>query len=202
MSTVTTLILAPETINTGILKSTPKSNRFDASLISPWLNIAEIRFLKTFICAAFYDEMIANMNPLPTNYNPALGPVVKKFPTDAALETLWTQYLLDYLSLAVYYVALPNIVIQTGSNGLYFNNTEFSTNAGPNGLKLMQNIQLQNLNDLKPPIITYLCDNEALYPLFCRDGVCTDCGCTGCADGTGCTGKVPQSGRDLGIQFY
>jgi len=186
MSTVITLIKVQEVVNTGILKATPLSSRFDASLLSPWLDIAEKRFLKTFICTEFYNEMIANMNPLPSNYNIDLGPIELKFPTDAS----------------VYYVALPNISLQTGSNGLFFNNTDFSQNAGLDGLKFMQNTQLQNLNDLKPSIITYLCDNAALFPLFCRSGVCSSCGCSGCLSGEECTGKVPQAGRDLGIQFY
>jgi len=202
MSTVITLIKVQEVVNTGILKATPLSSRFDASLLSPWLDIAEKRFLKTFICTDFYNEMIANMNPLPSNYNIDLGPIELKFPTDANLENLWTQFLLPYLSLSVYYVALPNISLQTGSNGLFFNNTDFSQNAGLDGLKFMQNTQLQNLNDLKPSIINYLCDNAALFPLFCRSGVCIECGCVGCSSGEECTGQVPQGGRDLGIQFY
>ena len=54
MSTVITLIKVQEVVNTGILKATPLSSRFDASLLSPWLDIAEKRFLKTFICDDFY----------------------------------------------------------------------------------------------------------------------------------------------------
>ncbi len=194
MSTTITLIKVKEVVNTGIVKATPKSSRFDASLLSPWIAIAEQRFLRSFICDAFYEEMIVTMNPLDSNYNINLGPIVLKFPTNTALETLWTQYLLPYISLSVYYVALPNITLQTGSNGLFLNNTEFAQNAGIDGLKFMQNVQLQNLEDLKPIIITYLCKNEALYPLFCREGVCEE----ECLGGE----KVHQSGRDLGIQFY
>ena len=64
--------------------------------------------------------------------------------------------------------------MQTGSNGLFFNNTEHSTNAGVSGLKWMQDTQMQNLSDLKVSMIKFLCKNQANYPLFCTTGLCKD----------------------------
>jgi hypothetical protein len=205
MATVTTLIQPKEIINQGIFKATPLNDRFDAAKIAPVIHLAEDRFLKTFICSAFYDDLIAQKDPIPSNYNPNLPPLQQAFPSNADYEYLWTQYLLAYLSRAVYYMALPDIVLQTGSNGLFLNNTEFGSNGGIASLKFMQDTQLNNLEGRKPLIINYLCENQSTYPLFCPDGVCKGCYCSGCKDGSGCTnesGIITQSGRDLGIQFY
>ena len=192
MSTVTTLIQAAEIVNTGIVSATPLNKRFDASKIAPSIHLAEDRFFKTFVCTAFYDDLIAQKNPTPSNYNIKLGAIVLAYPSNADYEKLWTQYFLPYLSRAVYLVALPDIVIQTGSNGLFVNSTEFGENLGIKGLSFMQDTQLQNLDGRKPIIIKYLCDNKALFPLFCTEGICTD----------DCGDPIPQEGRDLGIQFY
>ena len=191
MATVTTLIKPSEIVNTGILSAAPLNSRFDASKLSSVVHLAEDRFLKTFVCAAFYADLVAQKNVVPSNYNPDLGPVVEAFPLNADYEFLYTEYLLSYLSRAVYYLALPEIVLQTGSNGLFLNNTEFNSNSGLDGLKFMQDTQLQNLEKRRPFIIDYLCKNKTTYTLFCDD----DCGC--CAD---CT--EVESGSNLGIIIY
>ena len=206
MSTVITLTTANDVVNTGNLKATPLNSRFDQSLLSMWLDIAEKRFLrksKSFMCDEFYNYMLSKVNSTPANYNPKLnnGVIVLKFPNNPELETLWTQHLLPYLSLAVYYVALPHIGLQTGSNGIFAANTEFAQNTGVSGVKYLQTSVLENIKDLKDPIVKFLCDNEALYPLFCREGVCK-CSCDGCIEGGTCTGELNEDGRDLGLQFY
>lgn len=196
MSTVITLIRPAEIVNAGIVKATPLNARFDASVLSPWVHFAEMRFLiepKSFMCQDFYQDLIAQRNVNDSNYNPDLGPIVQAFPTNADYETLWTQHLLPFLSLASYYVALPSISLQTGSNGLFFNNTEFSTNAGTEGLKFMQDSMLQNLDDAKAALVNFLCENKENYPLFCAEDYCSKCG-------EGDKGIV--EGRDLGIIFY
>ena len=207
MATVTTLIQPSEVINGGIFKATPLNDRFDAAKVSPVIHLAEDRFFKTFICKEFYDDLVAQKDPIPSNYNPNCPPLQQAYPLNPDYELLWTQYLLPYLSRAVYYMALPDITLQTGSNGLFLNNTEFGTNGGIESLKFMQDTQLNNLEGRKPIIIQFLCDNQETYPLFCPEGVCEECCCSGCKDGSGCNDKtehgiIKQSGRDLGIQFY
>ncbi|MCK4884409.1 MAG: hypothetical protein KAS30_06040, partial [Candidatus Diapherotrites archaeon] len=114
MATVTTLIQPPEIVNTGILSAAPLNSRFDASKLSSVVHLAEDRFLKTFICAEFYADLVAQKNTVPSNYNTDLGPLVQAYPLNADSEFLWTEYLLSFLSRAVYYLALPEIVLQTG----------------------------------------------------------------------------------------
>ena len=82
MSTVITLIQAEEVVNQGIVKGSPLSNRFDASQIAFNIPEAERRFLKTFINSEFFDNLVAEKNPIPSNYNPDLGPIVLAYPTN------------------------------------------------------------------------------------------------------------------------
>ena len=175
MSTVITLIQAEEVVNQGILKGSPLSSRFDASQIAPNIAEGERRFLKTFINEEFFDDLIAEKNPTPSNYNPDLGLIVLAFPNQADYELLWTQHLFPYLSRTSYYESLDGIVIQVGSNGAFLNDTQFGTNVGIQGLKYMKDAALEWLNGRQPDIITFLCENEAEYPLFDRTGHCADC---------------------------
>lgn len=201
MSTVTTLIQPKEIVNAGIVKASPLNARFDASIIAPVIHLAEDRFLKTFICSEFYEDLISQKNPIPSNYNDKLGPIVQAYPSNADYEFLWTEYLLAYLSRCSYYMALPDIAVQTGSNGLFVNNTEFGQNIGVDGIKFKRDIELQNIEGRKPIILKYLCDNSEKYPLFNTEGICKEC-CHDCKEGNCNKHSVLQNGRDLGIIIY
>lgn len=203
MSSVTTLIQPKEIVDAGIVKASPLSSRFDASQISPWVYIAEYRFLlkpKSFMCQDFYNDLLAQKNATPSNYNPDLGAIVKAYPSNADYETFWKEYLLPYLSLASVYVALPFIATQTGSNGLFDNNTEFSTNNGQEASKTHQDTMLQNLEDAKARMIEFLCRNKATYPLFDQDSKI--CGCCDEDDACSDCNFEGSEGRDLGFIFY
>jgi len=205
MSTVITLIQPKEIVDAGIFKAAPLNSRFDASLLAPWIHFAEIRFLiqpKAFMCDEFYQDLIAQKNATPSNYNIKLGPIVLAYPSNADYELLWTQYLLPYLSLASFFVSLPYIDIQTGSNGSYHNTSVFAENVKLEGQRTLEDETLENLKDAQARIINFLCTNSETYPLFCTDGICKSC-CDECKTNN-CTkhGKFPQEGRDLGIVFY
>lgn len=186
MSTVITLIKAEEVVNQGILKGAPLSSRFDSSQISPNISEAEDRFFKTFINEEFYDNLIFEMNPLASNYNPDLGPVVLKYPTNPLYETLWTQYFFTYLSWAAYHESLDGIVVQIGSNGAFLNHTEYGDSIGIKGLKFLKDSALQTLQGKKPRIIKYLCDNKTDYPLWDSEPYCDEC--SGTKNDSGKTG--------------
>jgi len=172
MSTVITLIQPSEVVNQGIFKGAPYNNRFDQSLVAPNIHLAEDRFLKTFICKAFYDDLVAEKNATPSNYNADLGALVQAYPSNAAYETLWTQYLLPYLSRAVLCLTLPSVTLQVSSQGVMTNNSEYAQNSGLSGMKFLMDNELRNTEERKPIIIKFLCDNEASYPLFCRSNFC------------------------------
>ena len=56
---------------------------------------------------------------------------------------------------------------------------EFADNAGISGSKYLQDAMMKRIDDLRPKIESYLCDNKADYPLFNDD----DCPCSDCEDG-------------------
>jgi len=175
MSTVDTLIQAAEVVNQGIVRGAPLGNRFDASQISPNIAEGERRFLKNFINAAFFTDLLAQKNPVPSNYNADIGPIVLAFPSNAAYETLWTQWLYPYLSKTSLFESMNWIVIQIGSNGAFLNNTTFGENIGIKGLKQVKDDLLQSIEGVQPSIINFLCENKADYPLWDSTGYCDDC---------------------------
>jgi hypothetical protein len=175
MATTITLIQPKEVINAGQFKAAPLNARFDQSVIAPYVAFAEDRFLKPFVCAAFYDDLIAEKNATPSNYNIALGAIVQAFPNNSDYEFLWKEYLLPYLSMAVAFQSLPFIAVQAGSNGMFENNTTFGQNIGYQGTKYYMDLMLKTIEDRQVKIKEYLCDNKSLFPLFCYEDVCESC---------------------------
>lgn len=183
MSTIITLIQVEEVVNQGIVKAASLGNRFDASLIAPNIPQAELRFLKTstspsssgFINPEFFDDLVAQKNPDPSNYNEDLGPIVLAYPSNADYELLWTQWLFPFLSKASYYESLDNIVIQVGSIGAQISSTQFGESVGISGLKHMKDTTMQDLTGNKPHIVNFLCANKDKYPLWDDTGYCSDC---------------------------
>lgn len=183
MSTVITLIQAEEVVNQGIVKGAPIGNRFDANLIAPNIAQAELRFLKSstdpsssgFINGEFFDDLIAQKNTTPSNYNPDLGGIVQAYPSNADYETLWTQWLFPFLSKAAYYESLPSIVMQAGSLGIFFQETQYGENIGVKGLERLEDKTMADLTGNKPHIIQFLCKNKDKYPLWDDTGYCSEC---------------------------
>lgn len=187
-----------EVINGGIVRPTPLNARFDVQLLAPNVNVAELRFIKPLLCADLYNDMIAEKNASDANYNPNVGALVAKFPTNAAYEALWVAYLQELCARAVYFVSLPNIAFQTGSNGVYNNNSEFAQNAGDKGFKILQDNETQAITALTGAIKQYLCDNRADFPLYPADEKCecsSDCECDTCS------GLSPYTKQNFGLIF-
>ena len=203
---MTSLIQASEVINGGIVRPVPTNARFDSQLVAPHLAVAENRFLLPIICAAMYADMISKKNATPSNYNPNIGSIVQVFPADANYETLWTEFVMQLCAYGVLYMSLPFIGIQTGSNGLFINESQFAESAGIKGVKYLQDTILDNHIELiGQRLLEYLCDNAADYPLFPVDDKCQNCGC-GCGQ-SNCNGlsTCPNKQRvtkKLGIIIY
>jgi hypothetical protein len=177
-----TLIKPAEVVNTGIYRPAPVTARFDVNQISPHVKDSEERFLQPLLGVALYDDMIAQQNPLESNYNPAVGAIVNKFiaPAPAIYETLWTSFLLRYTAYAVYYEVLPYLTIQVSSKGIYQNDSEFAQNAGVQGVRFLQDNMMQRIDNLKPLIENFLCENKTDLPLFdAKNCPCED-DCGGC----------------------
>jgi len=204
MSAAITLISANEVVNGGIVRPTPLNSRFDSQLLAPNIALAEERFLLPVLCAKFYADLIAQKTTDDANYNTAVGPIVPKFGTNADYEFLWKNYLQELTARAVMYMSIDDISIQTGSNGLYLNNSEYSENAGMAGLKFKEDRQLQKIDLCKGRMLRYMCENADKYPLWPKDSFCKSCGCT-CDDDCNCETskpKEPHTSKKLGIIIY
>ena len=175
MSTVRTLITAFEIVNQGIVKAAPFSNRFDASILAPQIDLAEQRFLKTFINPEFYDDLKAQRTPNEIQYNPDIGAYQIAYPSNADYEELFTQYLYPYICRSVIYESYPYIAIQTESNGLLLNQPSYGQNAGVKVMQMQRDSMLGTLEGTRVLIIKYLCENKEKYPLWDDSKYCNDC---------------------------
>jgi len=178
-----TLIKAGEVINGGVYRATPLEARFDQQIIAPNIKIAELTYIIEVVCKPLYDDLIVEQNPLEANYNPNIGAIVEKFPTNAAYETLWTDGGLGMLcARAVYLLCLPYVGIKVGSNGMFTTNIENATNAVDKQLKYMIDAEGKNLKVLQDYVANYLCQNSSSYSLFPATEKCKDVeGCNDCA---------------------
>jgi hypothetical protein len=102
---MTTLIKPAEVVNTGTFRAAPVNARFDINVISPHIQSAEERFIIPILTKDLYNDMVAQQNPLISNYNPDAGALVDKFLglSLANYESLWELYLLRLVSYCVYY---------------------------------------------------------------------------------------------------
>jgi len=176
-----TLIKPAEVVNTGVYRPAPVTARFDLNQISPHVKDSEERFIVPLLGVALYDNMILQQNPAESNYNPSVGAIVLKFPTNPVYEAFWTAYLLRYTAYSVFYEVLPFVAMQVSSKGIYANDSEFAQNTGVNGVRFLQDNMMQRIDNLKPLIENYLCANKTDFPLFdakncpCDDD-CGHCG--------------------------
>lgn len=179
------LIKPQEVVNTGVYRAAPVNTRFDINLISPHILSSEERFIIPLLGVSLYEDMVLNQNPLVSNYNPDAGAIVQKFPTVPDYESLWTSYLLRYLGYVIYYESLPFITFQVGTKGIFVNDSEFASNGGLPAVKYMQDTMMRKIDNLKPFIEKYLCDNKNSLPLYdsrhcdcCGKETDDNCGCS------------------------
>lgn len=184
------LIKPQEVVNTGIYRAAPVNTRFDINIISPHIQSAEERFVVPILGMSLYNDMVFYQNSNVSNYNPDAGLIVKKFPTVSAYEDLWEKYLLRFIGYVIYYEALPYLTFQVSSKGIFTNDSEFASNGGLASVKFMQDNTLQKIDNLKPLIEKYLCDNKIDLPLFdskhCECHTCESHDSCGCGYGDVC----------------
>lgn len=170
-----TLIKAAEVVTDGIFRPSNITTNFDQNLLAPFIGFAEEGFTIRVLGVSLYNDMVLNQNPAPSNYNPAAGPIVQKFPTAPNYEELWTKYLLRYSGLIVVNYSLPFIGLQTSSQGVLLKNTEFAENAGIEGVKYLQDQLQKTIDDMEPRINSFLCDNKGDFLEFDSDTFCKSC---------------------------
>lgn len=169
-----TLIKPKEVVNNGILRPAPLTARFDEQLIAAHIQVAEEKHIIPVLGRDFYDALVASQNASACNYLPPL-PLVDKFPNDPLYESLWVGYLYQLVARSVFLTALPYIGIQTGANGIYLNNSEYSQNAGIQGLKFLQDNERDAVLAMRQATLNFLCRNYTDYQLFDADENCETC---------------------------
>ena len=186
-----TLIQSDEVINGGRLAPTPLSRRFDANLIESKIYAAMLRFVRPVLGLELYNALVAEKQTTVSNYNPKLGPLQDAF-TTASFEALWQLVVRDMCASAVVHVALPNIVTQIGSNGVYNINTEYGESTGKPGAMDLQDEELKTFNVLAKEFRRYMCtqtENPDFQGLYDFEKYCEEC-------------KAHEVKKQGGILFY
>jgi len=131
----------------------------------------------------FAYECIQNTTGAEQPLNTLFWTVLPKF-ANAFYQTLWDKYLFQLCGRSVYLQSLPNILIQTGANGLFINNSEFARGASKGEMQLLQDNETRTIDVFTAEIKEYLCDNRTDYPLYPADKLCkchvSGCGCDTC----------------------
>jgi hypothetical protein len=161
-----TLIKPSEAVGGGIMRAAPQSARMDVQLIAPHVASAEREFVKNLLGSALFADMVALQNTAQSNYNPALGALVPKFPANPNYEALWVLALLELESTAVLYQALPFISAQIGSNGVLIPQGVNTVAASSQQAKDMADNLSRRIKALQCEIFDYLEENAALFPLY------------------------------------
>lgn len=199
----TTLILDKEVVSGGNLKPAPITMQFDPALVAPHILLAEHNYIVKALGREMYEDMVSVRNPLPCNYNAALGAIVLKFPSNPNYETLWTEYLFQLCGYVVILEALPMIALSIGTNGVFAINTDYADNMGVKGATFLEDRLKQKIQTLQVIMRDWLCRNAADYEKFDYDCNCVKaCGCEIACD---CGELEPKSkgygGADGGLIF-
>jgi hypothetical protein len=158
------LIQPNEVVGGGIARPTPADVRLDSALIAPHIATAEYRWVVPTLTAAFYEVLVAEKG-------------TSSAFTTSAYQSLWTTHLKSICANAALYEAVPYMVIQAGSNGLYLNGNEYGQTAGVDGLKFYQDTLRQRLEVSAKRLKEYLCDNAANLPGFSSSAADCPGGC-------------------------
>lgn len=197
-----TILQAKEIVNNGFLQKVPISNRFDYSLLAPHIKSAEKRFLleNSFISQEFYDDLKSKVVNKLSNYNSSIGPLAEKYNSGGATplpayETLYKNYLQEFISYAVLFEALPFLHIKLGSAGVGHLDGNMVQPVSLGTLKYLRDEINDRAARLKDSMRDFLCENKNNYSLWGDDNA----HCGECDDSDNLDDTFTNS---LGIHFY
>jgi hypothetical protein len=166
-----------EVVRGGYVRITPTDTQFDPNLLAPYVDNAERRYVRNLIGNDFFDQLKANRTNQIINYNLAFGPVVPAF-SNVNLENLFLNgKLFDLIGFAVLEESLSFAHFKITSAGVQVTQANFATAATGNDMRYLKDTLKDKIQFLQNEVITYLCDNSALYvPFdFDPDGKCQCC---------------------------
>lgn len=158
------LIQASEITQGGIARPAPTDIRFDNALVSPHIQTAEWFWVEPVLGAGFY-EALQNEKGTSSAF------------TTPEYQTLWDNHLKSLCSNAAIYEAVPFVVMQLGSNGLYLNNQDYGSNAGMDGVKFYQDTLRTRIQRQQERLKEWLCTSAASLPDFDSSAANCPSGC-------------------------
>ncbi len=147
------LIQASEVTQGGIARPAPTDIRFDNALLSPHIQAAEWAWVEPVLGTSLYEALQTEKG------NSSAF-------TTSSYQTLWDVHLKQLCANASIYEAVPFVVMQLGSNGLYLNQQDYGTNAGTDGVKFYQDTLRTRLSRQQEKMKTWLCSCAANLPAF------------------------------------
>lgn len=166
-----------EVVRGGYIRITPTDTQFDPNLLAPFVDNAERRYVRNLIGAKFFDQLKANRTAGIINYNTAFGLIVPAF-ANTDLEDLFLDgKLFDLLGFAVLEESLSFAHFKITSAGVQVTQANFATPATGNDMRYLKDTLKDKIQFLQEEVLTYLCDNSALYlPFdFEPEGKCPGC---------------------------
>lgn len=157
------LIQPLEVIQGGTARPSPADIRLDKTLVSPHIEEAEWRWVRRSLGADFYDALCAEKGESSAF-------------TTSAYQTLWDTRLKKLCANATLYEAAPYIVMQLGTNGLYYLDSEYGKNAEKEGLVFYQDTLRQRIMTQQQMTKDWLCASASALPDFVPSAVgCPEC---------------------------
>lgn len=171
------LIQSSEILQGGIARPAPTDIRFDSALIAPHIQSAEWAWVEPILGAVLYDDLKTDKGTS-TAF------------TSTAYQALWDNHLKQLCANASIYEAVPFVVLQLGTNGLYLNSQDYGQNAGIDGVKFYQDTLKTRITRQQEKMRDWLCSCAANFALFNS----TAAGCS-----SGCTDEVSNLYNSLGV---
>jgi hypothetical protein len=163
------LIQASEVVQGGLARPNPADIRLDQSVISPHIDDAEYRWVVDWLGKDFYTALSAEKGTSSAFSTPQY-------------QALWTLHLKALCGFAVLYEAVPYLVMQAGTNGLFYMDNEHGQNVQIGGLTMYQDTLKQRIEVKQQRMKDWLCASAANIPLFQASAIgCPQTGC-GCDD--------------------
>lgn len=178
MSAFNTFIRAREIVTGGFLRVAPIDTQYDPTLLGPYIDLAESKYIRDIIGREFFEELKLKRNVLDVSYNAAYPPLEIMFPNDPDLEALFIEgKLFNLIAWGLINEALPHTHFQMTSMGVQTPTSLNSNAAQGNEMRYLEDRLKNNINFLTKEVQHFLCENQEKYTVykFKPDDYCDHC---------------------------
>lgn len=139
-----------------IKSNTAIQNNVDVSLITPYIETAQLLHIQPILCEDLYNDLVTNISA---------GTISSDY------QTLLDEYIQPALSNWVFYEALPFLYVRITNKGLLLKSSDNSESVDVQTYNMLR----ENVKDIAQyqtkRLQKFLIDNRSLYPLY----ICDDC---------------------------